>query len=584
MKIIQDGAFHAHIDDNGNAELFSYWGNVADVVVPSELLGYKVTKLGEKLFAYHREIESIILPHCLETIGKDVFVGCRGLKNPIILPENIRKIGANAFNSYVFPTIELPSKLEIIGCGAFENSKLTEITFPVSIKEIKGKAFSGTLINHVIIPDSVTMLYGDSFDECRNLSSISIGAGVKDGFKYSALHDCPKLKDIHISTENEYLCIVDGVLYDKEITRLIKYPAIKSAEVFLIPETVTKICSKAFEYTKIDKVICPNGLKEISDDAFINSSLRHINIPNCIEWISITNCFREDWWNCFPDGVTYEISENSPNYELIDGKLSRKKAVTNTNYIKRDISEKTSGMFGYCEFTEQKATITRILETPKKLVLPKELDGLTVCGILERPLEIFYRYCPKSIYLPETFEKAFTGNMFFCDNDLIEHIDVADNNPNIFSKDGVLYQKAKPNTQTDNYTTLSCYPMRRHSFSKTYRIPDCTEKIGEFAFYHLKYIKRVIIPPNVKLIYCRAFSNCLSLEEVWIEDNCEAVIYASAFCHNKKLKKIVIPKSVQKINDDAVNIYQSPKPVIYGVKDSAAEYFAAKNKLVFASI
>ena len=597
MKIIQSGVFHVQIDDNGSAEIFNYDGNVADVVVPDEINGCKVTKLGNKLFMRHEEIKSITLSATIETIGPLAFSGCTGLMKPIVLPESIREINSDVFTFYPLPEIELPPKLEIIQGGAFGRAKLAKIIIPASVREIGRGAFESTLIEDVQIPDRVEVLDGRAFDDCKNLRHILIGTGVRDGFKYRGFRGCPSLEEICVSSENEYLSDIDGILFDKKITRLIKYPAKRSDNTFFVPETVTEICDQAFEFSKVKKVVCPDGLKSVGYKAFSPSALQHINIPDSIEYFDTDERFRDESWYCLPAGITFKVSKNNSRYEVIDGKLSQKRAADAVGYTLPDMSEKKSGIFEYRlympyeRFFEDKVTITKIGSSPENLVVPETLKGLTVCKLGKDSFSVFgARRYPKRIFLPKTIEEASTGaNFNHCRNNLFEHIDVAEDNPNIFATDGVLFQRAASNFLI-NYIApgghglaLACYPAGRHS--EAYNVPDGTEKIAEYAFYRVGYLKRVIIPSSVKVVVRGAFSHCLSLEEVLIEDGCEAYIWDGAFWENEKLTKIVIPASVTEISENAVRIHDPAfPPTIYGAKDSRAEYFAVRSKLKFVPI
>lgn len=271
------------------------------------------------------------MPETIETIGRAAFFSCTGLKEPIVLTKNLREISDMAFGYYPLSQIQFPPRLEIIN-GAFKSAKLKHIALPESVKEIGYEAFCHTLIESVEIPNGVTILNSSAFDDCSYLRQVSIGAGVQDSFKYGGFRGCSDLENICVSLENEYLCDLDGVLFDKAITRLIKYPAKKSGKTYIVPETVTNICSKAFEYARVKKVICPAGLKQISDEAFYGSSLKHINIPNGIECVEITHRFRDDEWDCFPKGVFYKISSDHPRYEKINGNLARKRIASTPGY------------------------------------------------------------------------------------------------------------------------------------------------------------------------------------------------------------------------------------------------------------
>lgn len=78
-----------------------------------------IIKIRDYAFANHEEMINIKLPDSLVSIGEWAFAGTRLIK--IILPENMKIIGANAFNSNIFTnTVFLGNSIEIIGRDAFK--------------------------------------------------------------------------------------------------------------------------------------------------------------------------------------------------------------------------------------------------------------------------------------------------------------------------------------------------------------------------------------------------------------------------------------------------------------------------------
>lgn len=82
-----------------------------------------------------------------------------------------------------------------------------------------------------------------------------------------------RCKEINVSTDNPYYTSVDGVLFNKDVTKLLIYPAGKTSTSkygYEVPKTVKEIVPCAFQYTTLDKMLIPssvtniagNGLKE----------------------------------------------------------------------------------------------------------------------------------------------------------------------------------------------------------------------------------------------------------------------------------------------------------------------------------
>lgn len=581
MKIVTEKKFYACVNEDGKAEIIRYDGNKNKIKIPDELDGYQVNALGDSLFFRNTDLKKVSIPPHVTKIGERVFAHCKSLKE-IELPDSLEEIGSEAFLNVPISEVKFSDSLKKISYGAFCRTKLTEIFLPDSLVEIKGNAFSQTMLSEVIIPDSVEKINATAFDECLELTYIQIGSGAK---RVCVCGKCRKLERISVSAYNQNFCDIDGVLFDKAAEKLIKYPAGKCGECYEIPSTVKEIGSNAFENAKVKRIICPKGLKTIGADAFLNSSLVNINIPDTVSYVVIKGRFRDDEWDCFSPKVKFEISEEHEWYEVKNGRLERKpKETTYHESAKPDI--KTSGIFKFKEYNHC-AYITEITDCPEELIIPETLDGLPVAHFSESLPSIFFSYCPKKIVLPKTISKAFSGDMFVYFNDLIEEIQVSPDNPYYYSKDGILFRYAvEPQVSAirplpgEYGVKLCCCPMR-FSDKDSYRIPDGVEYIGEFAFYHIHNIKRIIVPESVKLIFSNAFRYCVDLEEIIIENGCVALICEYAFFSNDKLKKIIIPKSVTKISDHAISLPKGNPPVICCEKDSAAHLYAIKQKLPF---
>ena len=82
----------------------------------------------------------------------------------------------------------------------------------------------------------------------------------------AAFEKCPALKSIAIDEENTAFSVVDEVLYNKELTELILYPASKENVKFAIPDTVTSVAFCAFDYNKyIKELHIPNSVVSLGD-------------------------------------------------------------------------------------------------------------------------------------------------------------------------------------------------------------------------------------------------------------------------------------------------------------------------------
>lgn len=198
-------------------------------------------------------------------IGPDVFSGSYNSIKAISIPYTITKIGDRAF----------------YGCRLWNGVKL-----PKSLKEIGEHAFYKTNISLIEIPSSVE----------------------KIGFM--AFGYCTELEKICIDENNSSYCSVDGVLYDKKMTKLIQVPGARDGS-FTIPESICDITG-AFEGCEyITSVTLPNSIQEIGDYTFRYCHLNTIEIPS-----SVTKIGNHAFEHCelttitLPESIT-EIGSNA---------------------------------------------------------------------------------------------------------------------------------------------------------------------------------------------------------------------------------------------------------------------------------
>lgn len=117
---------------------------------------------------------------------------------------------------------------------------------------------------------------------------IHIGKDVKYIDETSFFY-CKTLKSIEVDEENEYYTDVDGVLYTKDMKKLLVYPIMKENEsaAYVIPEGVERIGSCAFyKNNALNEIKLPSTLKEIGDMAFFKcENIALVILPDGLEKI-----------------------------------------------------------------------------------------------------------------------------------------------------------------------------------------------------------------------------------------------------------------------------------------------------------
>ena len=262
-----------------------------------------VKTIGDSAFTDCEKLERIELPESMEQVDQYAFEGCRGVSHLKIKSPNC--IYDQTFGS--FPglgekvdnlTVEFGEKVteiprlirmggnvkhvkfdgevEKIGDSVFDGwSNIEEIEIPESVKEIGDWAFVGCvkLSNITLGPNITTVGYG-AFYGLTNLTTVTLPSKLKD-IAGNAFANCKNLKEYIVSDENKDLSAKDGVLYGKDETELISYPAGKDdqTEFDMLSMNVDTIREGAFDgNTALKSVKIGDDVQTIGEEAFANVS------------------------------------------------------------------------------------------------------------------------------------------------------------------------------------------------------------------------------------------------------------------------------------------------------------------------
>lgn len=151
------------------------------------------------------------------------------------------------------------------------------ITIPNTIDDIPVKMFTSN----------------NDFFNFVNIKKVFIGKNIEYIGPKLFLNSNSNIYDIEVHEENLHYSSLDGVLYSKDKTILLRYPNGKSGESgmlnFTVPESVNTIAKEAFYNNKsLTSITLSSNLLEIEDSAFYNCrNLVSINFNNKIETIGV---------------------------------------------------------------------------------------------------------------------------------------------------------------------------------------------------------------------------------------------------------------------------------------------------------
>lgn len=269
---------------------FNGCSNLREIKIPDS-----VTRIGDFAFTVCRSLTTVTMGKSVNLIGSHAFENCNALSD-ITLPESLSSIGECAFYDTAIESVNLSDNITYIARSTFDRcSSLKTVIIGNSVKTVAAQAFSGCVsltsltlgssiitidmgafgncssLTSVTFPESLNRINHAAFSCCSSLTSVTIPAFVKS-LGENVFVGCDNLTAINVDPANGHYASVDGVLFNKEITELMQYPASKPGSC-VVPETVTKICENAFAYSKaLTSVTIPKSVTSIGQSALYGCS------------------------------------------------------------------------------------------------------------------------------------------------------------------------------------------------------------------------------------------------------------------------------------------------------------------------
>lgn len=184
------------------------------------------------------------------------------IKDYYILNDGITELGDECLSKESIRTITLPKSLKVIGNKCFTKSSIKEIELPDELEEIGENNFPETL-ESLTLPPLINQFAVNNVALCNKLTSIEVEKG------------------------NKSYCSKNGILYNYDMTTIIRCPKGKRGSV-IIPTSVKTIGEHCFDgCTKISRISIPHSVKKIGDYAFSGITVDKLSIPNSVENIGI---------------------------------------------------------------------------------------------------------------------------------------------------------------------------------------------------------------------------------------------------------------------------------------------------------
>ena len=555
---VEKKVFEYTLDDDGNATITKYDGNVRALTIPDTLDGYTVVAIGSSAFAKNRYLQSVVIPDTVTVIQESAFAECTNLSS-VVLSENLVDLGRAAFSEIALTAIEIPKSLETAhvsfdngrDCsdGPFENcEKLKIVTFEKGTTHIAKFLFAGcTGLETISVPNTVTTIERYAFRKCVNLKRVEL-ADTIISIATGAFADCTVLSDINMpkslkdigeiafrntaitsveipkSLETAHVLFDNGrdcsdgpfenceklkiVTFEKGTTHIAKFlfAGCTGIESIQIPQTVVMIKQGGFKNcVNLQNIIMPDVIQQVDNYAFKDcTKLDKIHIPDNIKKIS---------------------------KELFQDCTALKEIVLSDN-----ITSIEDEAFENC------TSLTKVTVGNKVSSIGRDVfSGCTALPQITLPASV------------QTIgDKAFSHCEALADVKLSEGL-----------------------------TSIGSYAFEHNIALPKVTLPNTLESLGERAFQYCDVLADVDLGAGLKVIPEYCFYEDPALQKVILPYQFTTV-NASAFANCTKLTDITFNRNVSSV--DASALSYKDKTTIHGVKGTYAESFASDNGFKFEAL
>lgn len=493
-----------YTDEAGKTQqLCDYYSG--EIVIPSSITvddtQYTVTEISSGAF-YVREITSITMPSTLKKICDNAFSTLIGLST-LTIPASVEEIGQASFmflsdlktivveegNTHFCCEQNMlmsASKTRLLCLiDAYDNQNTLDIILPSTIKSIDDFALRYESVKSIALPEGLETIGQYAF-AATGISSIAFPSTVRS-IGESCLANTRNLNEITVNEANPYYTVVDGVLYDKDISNLIKVTVGHTS--LSIPKTVKTIDSDAISQTNIRSLTIPNTVEYLKRFAICNNEkLKTLVIGSSVKEIG--------FWSLYGNPVLKSVFSRNPEPVDLseDGIFVIGEDSIPTLFVPEGSSQKYAATKGWDVFTNIREYSLAGIDTysGEASAASVVVDGLAY----ELNKQEMTATVVTDSYIGEN------GSTILC-GPYSGSIVV----PEEITVDGVTY----PVTELGK----CCFAMRKID---SITLPSTLKKINYGGLSTVWGLKSITIPASVEEIESTAFTLNYDLEEIKIEE------------------------------------------------------------------
>lgn len=598
----------------------------------------QVTSYGEYAF-YQCNVIIDELPNGIKNVESYAFHGCNVTAEK--LPESIENIGEGAFYDCAITINELPSNLVTINKDAFYGSTLADtLTVPPSVEVASGlngtrklilaegrtamddRLLNGvTSIEELILPKTLKIISGENvFKSCKNVKELSLPNSI-ESVSVDRIENW-------ISYEGAFTkCPIKKIIFEDgwEVIPYKIFNNNRDLEEVVIPDSVTKIGSYAFQWTNIKNVRLPKNIRSIGSYAFqFCGNIETLTIPAYTELECSDGAFAEAKVKTLElgDGISGSAFEGS-GIETVYFEEGRtvipSSAFQGCKTLKNVVMPSTLEEIGsYVFFDCENIETINIPQGVKKLgeftfgnttslksiVLPKSLveygnplvggsfegSGLETVVLEEGTTQVYeglFMDCEHltSVQIPNTVKsignRAFYGCKSmteFTISPMVETLGEA-----VFYDSGITRISVPASVKSCGSKAYSAFDGEN---IQEVTLEEGFEEIYDCMFAACAGLTKVNCPTTLRIIGDNAFISCDALPSFTVPDGVTSLgVFAFADCDN--LKSVAIPASVTSIEPSAFEKVTNPEipyPTIITTEGSTAHTFAVQKGYPFSLV
>ena len=422
----------------------------------------------------------------------------------VTIENGVTSICADAFSYWHnLVNITIPESVISIDITAFQNcSKLTSITVNQANKSYMSK--EGVLFtkdgSELIVypkskaetsykvPDGVTHIYYDAFSECKNITSIEIPNSVID-IDERALYSCLNLSEINVDEKNPIYSSENGVLFNKDKTKLLVYPRSKRDPSYSIPSSVIS-CKDAFrECSYLEEINIPGSVAELGNIPFFKCpKLAFIKVDGANENFSSDNY-----------GTLYDKSK-ATLLQLPEGLTAE------TFYLPDTISKINAEYlgFGWTTALSYCNGVEKFIVSDNNEFFSSDSQGVLYNKDKTELIKYPGGSKAETYVLPVTVTSIDEGDVL--SSKYLQRIEVAPGNE--------LFYNDENNVLFAAYGDRNILVKIPNNIQlRIYKIPESVTGLAQNSWSNLKNLKKIHIPIDLRLdevIYWYGYSGCLA--------------------------------------------------------------------------